>query len=204
MTGPVETTVAGRTDSGVHARGQVVSFDCERKLDTDRTARSLNKLLGDEIVVWDCRLAAEGFNARFSAKSRTYRYFIANTPLLDPLQRHHVWHVPYSLDLVSMNAAAAHLVGEHDFASFCRKAEGRSTERTVLSANWQEGAPLIFEIRATSFCHQMVRSLIALCVEVGRGNIPSDAVPAIIAARDRNAAIGPAPPQGLILWEVGY
>ena len=204
ITGPVETSVAGRTDAGVHARGQVVSFFSDRSLDPEKTARSLNKLVGDEIVVWECRLAPDNFNARFSALSRTYRYHIANSPLLDPLQRHHVWHVPYVLDVAAMNTAAGCFVGEHDFASFCRRAERRTTERTVLEASWLEGSRLLFEIRATSFCHQMVRSLVALCVEVGKGKVEPDAVPGIIAARDRNATRGPAPPQGLILWEVEY
>lgn len=204
MTGPVETAVAGRTDAGVHARGQVVSFSCDKELDPKRAARSLNKLVGDEMVVWDCRLVPDDFNARFSARSRTYRYHVANTPLLDPLERHRVWHVPYVLNLAAMDTAAAHFVGRHDFASFCRRADGRSTERTVLVAGWRNGFPLMFEIRATSFCHQMVRSLVALCVEVGRGKVEPDAVPAIIAARDRDTAGGPAPPQGLVLWEVEY
>jgi tRNA pseudouridine38-40 synthase len=146
----------------------------------------------------------DGFNARFSARSRTYRYHIADTPLLDPLQRHCVWHVPYGLNVAAMQIAAGYFIGEHDFASFCRKAEGRSTERTVLSAEWREGSPLVFEIRATSFCHQMVRSVVALCADVGKGKVRPDDVPGIIAARDRNATGGPAPPQGLILWGVEY
>jgi tRNA pseudouridine38-40 synthase len=124
--------------------------------------------------------------------------------LLDPLQRHRVWHVPCGLNVAAMQIAAGHLIGEHDFASFCRKAEGRSTERTVLSAGWGEGSPLVFEIRATSFCHQMVRSVVALCAEVGKGKVQPDDVPAIIAARDRNAARGSAPPHGLVLWEIDY
>lgn len=207
ITGPVQTVVAGRTDAGVHARGQVVSFACSKELDVVQTARSLNKMVGDEIVVRACQRVPDDFDARFAARSRTYRYQIVNTPLLDPLERHMVWHVRYPLDLGSMNAAASGFVGEHDFASFCRKADGRSTERTVLSAWWDEGPEaghLSFEIRATSFCRQMVRSLVAVCVEVGRRRLEPDAVPGIIAAGDRNAACGAAPPQGLILWAVEY
>lgn len=205
ITGPVDTVVAGRTDAGVHARGQVVSFSCDKDLDPGQMARSVNKMVGDEIVVWSCREVPADFNARFSATSRTYRYRVANHPLLDPLERHMVWHVPYPLDLDAMNAAASHFVGLHDFASFCRKAEGRSTERTLLSAAWQPvDNHLVFEVRASSFCRQMVRSLVALCVDVGRGKLGPDLIPGILAAGDRDAASGAAPPQGLILWEVGY
>lgn len=101
--------------------------------------------------------------------------------------------------------AAAALVGERDFASLCRAAEGRTTVRTVLSAGWEQAPPgLVFDVTALAFCHQMVRSMVALCVEVGRGRVPADAVPGILEARDRNAARGAAPPHGLVLWEVGY
>jgi tRNA pseudouridine38-40 synthase len=207
ITGPVKTVVAGRTDAGVHARGQVVSFMCDKELDEDRTARSLDSMVGDEIVVRGCRLVPNDFSARFSALSRTYRYRVASDRHVDPLIRHMVWQVRNHLDTEMMNAAAGHFVGEHDFASLCRKAEGRSTERTVLRAQWEEDSAdghHVFEVSATSFCRQMVRSLVAVCVDVGRGKLDPDTVPDIIAARDRNSARGAAPPQGLILWEVEY
>ena len=115
------------------------------------------------------------------------------------------WHVPYPLDREAMNRAAGHLVGEYDFASLCRAAEGKSTVRTVLGAFWVEEPPgLVFETSAVAFCHQMVRSMVALCVEIGRGRLAADRVPGILEARDRNAARGAAPPHGLVLWEVGY
>ncbi|MDH3260305.1 MAG: tRNA pseudouridine(38-40) synthase TruA [Acidimicrobiia bacterium] len=207
ITGPVQTTVAGRTDAGVHARGQVVSFACERELDEDRTARSLNKMVREEIVIRGCRMVPDEFNARFSARSRTYRYRVANVPLLDPLIRHTVWHVRDPLDLSRMNMAAGHFIGLHDFASFCRKAEGRSTERSVLSLDWARDPAdghLVFEITASSFCRHMVRSLVAVCVDAGREKLEPEAVPDIIAVRDRSAACGAAPPQGLTLWEISY
>lgn len=205
ITGPVETSVAGRTDAGVHARGQVVSFSCGKELDVGRTARSVNKMVGEEIVVRSCRVVPDDFNARYSATSRTYRYRVFNHPLLDPLERHVVWHVPYPLDLDAMNTASSHFIGLHDFASFCRTAEGRSSERTVLRAKWEtDGDQLMFEVCASSFCRQMVRSLVAVCVDVGRGKLVPGAIPGIIAARDRNTASGAAPPQGLTLWGVHY
>ena len=207
ITGPVETTVAGRTDAGVHARCQVVSFATSWDLDAGRTARSLNKMVRDEIAIWGCRRVPDNFNARFSAISRTYRYRVANVRVLDPMIRHMVWHVGYQLDLSLMNAAAAHFVGLHDFASFCRRADGRSTERTVLSVDWARDLAdghLVFEITASSFCRHMVRSLVALCVEAGRGRLHPETVPDILSARDRNQSCGAAPPQGLTLWEVDY
>jgi tRNA pseudouridine38-40 synthase len=205
ITGRVETAVAGRTDAGVHARGQVVSFVHDQELDGNRTAHSLNNMLGEEIVVRGCRAVPDDFNARFSARSRTYHYQVLSSSLGDPLIRHMIWHVQDRLELVPMNAAAAHFVGEHDFASFCRKAQGRSTLRTVLGAAWEsDDGNYMFEITATSFCHQMVRSLVAVCVDAGRGRLDPDTVPDIIAARDRNSARGVAPPGGLILWEVEY
>ncbi len=205
LVGPVMTSVAGRTDAGVHATGQVVTFKTTQPLDAARVGRSLLRMLGPEIAVRAVREVAPGFDARFSAVSRSYRYHVLAAPQPDPLLRHRCWHVPHRLDLDAMNAAAAALVGTHDFASLCRTAPGRSTERTVLSAAWQAaGGVLRFEVTATAFCHQMVRSMVALTVAVGRGLVDAGAVPAILAARDRNAARGAAPPHGLVLVGVAY
>jgi len=201
--GPTDTVVAGRTDAGVHARGQVVSFSAERDVDPDGLAQSLNKRLAPEIVVWRCQTVEEGFSARFSAVSRTYRYRVLARPLPDPFLARTTWHVKDRLDLEAMQRAAAWFVGQHDFASFCRR--GRSTLRTVVSAEWVRKDDLIdFWITAASFCHQMVRSLVAIAVEVGMGSINADDLPAIIAAKDRSVTKGAAPPHGLMLWEVGY
>ena len=203
---PVDTVVAGRTDAGVHARQQVVSFSTGKPVDPDRLARSLTKLLGPEIVVYASARAPDGFSARFSATSRTYRYRVLNTPFPDPLRRATSWHIGAPLDLAAMNRAAGHLVGEHDFASFCRRREGASTVRTVLSAGWSARSDgiLELEIAGTAFCLQMVRSIVAFSVEVGRGRIESDTTPQVLHARDRNQARGAAPPHGLVLWRVGY
>ena len=200
--GPVDTTVAGRTDAGVHARGQVVSFETDL-VDPDRLVASLNKMLAPEIVVSSCRLVEDDFNARFSAVSRTYRYRLLAQHLPDPFLARTTWHVGDHLDLGAMQRAASRFVGEHDFASFCRK--GRSTVRTVLRAEWiQDGSFVDFWVGATSFCHQMVRSMVAVGVDVGRGRVRPEDLPAIIDAKDRSAARGAAPPHGLTLWEVGY
>lgn len=203
--GPVSTVVAGRTDAGVHARGQVVSFSLERPTDPDLLVRALNRMLPDSVVVGSCEPAAGDFDARFSATSRSYRYRVLATTLRDPFEHRYSWHVPEPLDTAAMRQAAAAFIGEHDFASFCRRAEGRSTVRTVLASDWMaDGRFLEYRVTATSFCHQMVRSLVALMVEVGRGRVDADAMPAILEARDRAAAKGAAPPHGLFLWSVGY
>lgn len=203
---PVETVCAGRTDAGVHAAHQVVSFEIDQAIDSDELRRRIDGLVGPEIAVHGASTVQPGFSARFDAVSRAYRYLVLGRPSGDPLRRHMVWHVPYRLETAAMDAAARHFVGEHDFASFCRRAEGRTSVRTVLEAVWSEPEPCLhrFDVRATAFCHQMVRSLVALCVEVGRGRIDPGDVPAIMEARDRNAARGAAPPHGLALWRVEY
>ncbi|HSM02685.1 MAG TPA: tRNA pseudouridine(38-40) synthase TruA [Acidimicrobiia bacterium] len=213
------TVVAGRTDAGVHAWDQVVSFETDADLDIDRLRGSLSAMLGPEVVVRALSLAEDGFDARFSAVSRTYRYFVDDRVAPNPLHRHSVWHVGARLDADAMAKAAKAFVGEHDFASFCRAAEGKTTIRRVLSASWWRdsdglaprdepaaggGGLLVFEVTANAFCHQMVRSLVALSVEIGRGRVPVSAIPTIFEARDRNAARGAAPPHGLILWRVEY
>jgi tRNA pseudouridine38-40 synthase len=202
---PVETTGAGRTDAGVHARRQVVSFVVPAALETGRVVRSLGGMLGPETAVAGCVEVEDGFSARFSATWREYRYSVLTTPTPDPLLRHTTWHVPGPLDLEAMGSAAARLVGEHDFAGFCRAAEGRSTVREVLAAGWEMAGDLaVFTVRATSFCHQMVRSMTGWCVEVGRDRRPPEATSEVLATRDRSAAGPVAPPHGLVLWDVGY
>jgi len=201
----VETTGAGRTDTGVHAVGQVVSFVVIEDLDLVRLQRSLNGLLHPEMVVTRLTTEAPGFDARFSASWREYRYQLLNSAYPDPLRRTFTWHVPDPLDLDAMNEAAAQLIGEHDFASFCRAPASGGLVRRVLAAGWSADAPLVvLRIRANAFCHQMVRSIVGYMVEVGRGRRRADETAAVIAAVDRSAAGPMAPPQGLILWEVGY
>ena len=203
---PTGTEVAGRTDAGVHARHQVVSFSTDLPVDCNRLARVLTGLLGPEIAVFNCEQVADGFSARFSAVRRTYRYHILNRPYPDPLRRTVVWHVKDPLTVSSMDRAVSYLVGEHDFASFCRRAKGRSTVRTVLSAGWtREPDDLVrLEIVGSAFCHQMVRSIAAFCADVGRGRQAPEDTPRVVEARDRNASRGAAPPHGLVLWRVDY
>ena len=205
LDGPVETAVAGRTDAGVHARGQVVSFRALSPIDVERLARSLNGLVGPEIAVMAITEVDDGFDARFSARWRRYRYSMFTGSVPDPLTRGLEWHVGPRLDHDSMAAAATEFVGEHDFSAFCRSREGRSNVRRVDETGWEpDGERLHFWIKANAFCHQMVRSLVGLCYDVGRGFTPVESVGEIVESGDRSRVATVAPPHGLILWEVGY
>lgn len=204
---PVELACAGRTDAGVHAWGQVVSFDADPGLDPWRLQQAVNGMLGPEVVVRSADLAPPGFDARRSARWRSYRYTVVNRPVPDPFLARYAWWVPRPLDLSSLRHAADPLLGEHDFAAFCRKGpEGSSTIRRVLDSRWVDlgDGVLRYEVRATAFCWQMVRSIVGTLVEAGLGRRrPADVV-AVLRARDRGAAGQVAPPHGLCLWEVGY
>lgn len=204
-TGEVKTAVAGRTDAGVHATGQVVSFKSDVPLDVDALQRSLNRQLEPEIAVYDITEVDDSFHARFSATGRRYRYRIWNAPVHDPLSVRITWHVPEPLDVGAMDRAVAALVGTHDFASFCRKAEGGTTVRELRRATWQrDGSGVELSIAARAFCHNMVRSIVATSVEVGRGRLDPAVVPEILGQHDRTKAHGSAPARGLTLIEVEY
>jgi tRNA pseudouridine38-40 synthase len=199
-------SVAGRTDAGVHARGQVASFRAAEEVDVARLWRALLAMLAPEVVVVDARPAPEGFDARFSATAREYRYRIDVGPVPDPFTARFVWHHPGSPSVPAMRRAARHLVGEHDFAAFCRRpTEGSGTVRRLerLSVG-RVGDRVEVAARANAFLHQMVRSLVGTLVLVGDGRRDPDDAPAILAARDRSRAGPVAPPHGLTLERVVY
>ena len=218
---PLRLVAAGRTDAGVHGWGQVVTGRLPDHLDLARVRNGLNGMCGPEIAVREVEWADDELDARFSATGRAYRYDVWNDPVPHPSLARTTWHVRHPLDLGAMNEAATALRGEHDFASFCRRAkvaEGepeKSTVRILTSAHWRRVAldgvaddhdsPLLrFEIAASSFCHQMVRSIVGTLVEVGGGSRPTDSIGATLAARDRSSAGRVAPPTGLTLWHVDY
>jgi len=203
-TGGVATYVAGRTDKGVHASHQVVSFTCE-PFDTQKALRSLNKVLFPEIAARSLTIVDDDFHARFSATGRAYRYRIRNAPVHDPLTASTVWTYQAPLDVDLMNEAMGHLVGVHDFSAFCRKHENRTPVREVLWACWRRSGDTVdLSIGARSFCHQMVRSIVALGVEVGCGLVDAADVPGIVASLDRANTKGVAPAHGLVLVAVAY
>jgi tRNA pseudouridine38-40 synthase len=210
---PFEFSMAGRTDAGVHAWGQVISGDLPAETDLAGLARRLNKLCAPHIAVRALDWVAPDFDARFSATWRRYRYHVWNDPAPNPLLAGQVWHVPLPLDLAATVAAAADLVGEHDFTSFCRAPKVDddhplpSMVRIIheFECDRIDDSPLVrFTVRGSSFCHQQVRSMVGTLVDVGVGRAPADGIPEILARRDRAAAGRVAPPEGLVLWDVGY
>ena len=205
----VDLVCAGRTDKGVHARAQVVSFDADAgRADPVGLVRAVNRMCGPRISVSRARIESADFDARHSCTGRVYRYRVLNSPVGNPLAAGLCWHVPKPLDVGAMRTAADRLLGVHDFSSFCRRNPShpdQSMVRTVRRAVWWlEGDIAVFEIEASAFCHQMVRSLVALLVSVGLGRHKPSDVGAMIAARDRAQAPSPAPPHGLVLWAALY
>lgn len=203
---PVLTACAGRTDAGVHAAGQVASFDARAGIDLEWLHRRLNRLLAPEISIRQAVVAPGDFSARFSAKRRFYEYRIYGGPAPDPfLDRFALWE-PRALDVGAMNDAARLLVGEHDFTSFCRD-NNKSLVRRVRNARVRgarDGRTTI-AIDGDSFCHQMVRSITACLIEVGLGRRPSSWPAEVLEAKDRQAAkVSIAPARGLTLMRVRY
>ena len=203
---PVKLSVAGRTDAGVHARGQVASFRTTSSVAPERLRGAVNGALAPEVVVLAADEAPAGFDARFSATAREYRYRIDERDPADPFVARYVWSRPGRLALRPMRVAAAALVGEHDFTSFCRHPGGdRSTVRSLTHLTVSRRGPVV-EIRAVAnaFLHQMVRSLVGTLVAVGEGKVDPGSMARILAARDRAAAGRLAPARGLTLERVHY
>ncbi|MGZ8737507.1 MAG: tRNA pseudouridine(38-40) synthase TruA [Nocardioides sp.] len=214
----VAVTCAGRTDTGVHARGQVVHVDVEEDVLEAAAGRStspapeallrrLNGVLPGDVRVHRAVVAPEGFDARFSALWRRYAYRIADAPeLVDPLVRTAVLAWPRRLDLDAMNEAAAQLTGEHDFAAFCRKREGATTIRTLkdLSVARDHSGLAVATVRADAFCHSMVRALMGCLVAVGEGRREPAWAGQVLAAGARDPGVTVMHARGLTLEEVAY
>lgn len=224
----VETTCAGRTDAGVHALGQVVSFDVspeeldeldKRDAGSGRprfasVKRSLNAITHEDIAVREVSQAADGFSARFDAQAREYRYFLAlgTTPAV--LMRDFCWQVPgcaAGLDVDAMWRASRCLIGEQDFKSFCRAASAvdKPTCRNLMEVSFETEPMmgeelLVIKVVGSSFLHSMVRTIVGTLVDVGRGRRSEEWVAEALAARDRAAAGECAPAQGLVFWDVRY
>jgi tRNA pseudouridine38-40 synthase len=207
---PARLTVAGRTDAGVHARGQVAHVDvpADRWERTgDSLVRRLAGALPRDVRVWRAAPAPAGFDARFSALSRGYAYRVADAEGgVDPLRRREVLWYPRPLDLEPMNAASRLLLGERDFAAYCRRREGATTYRHLRRLDWTREPAGIVEARveADAFCHSMVRALVGALLAVGERRRPVDWPAAVLAAGRRDSAVHVAPAQGLTLEEVRY
>lgn len=195
---------AGRTDAGVHARGQVAHVDVANEDEAQRLIGALPKLVPADILIKDIRQVSPHFNARFSAIARRYSYrmFFGRD-----IFREHEWQVSFKLDRQVMDAAAATFLGTHDFSSFCRTASlkeaGNVCEVDLCAFEWQERSA-IFQVRANRFLHHMVRIMVGTLAEIGRGNRPLESMGPVLAARDRSQAGCMAPAQGLFLEEVYY
>ena len=203
---PVQTVGAGRTDAGVHARGQVVHADVPSRLDPERVRRALNGSLGPAITVREATWAPPGFDARLSARRRAYVYRIDDSGNPDPLLRGFVLDWPRPLDLPRMREAARPLVGEHDFAAYCRRRPGASTVRRLLSLSWvREASGLaVAHVLADGFCHNMVRSLVGALLSVGDGHRPVEWPGAVLTTGVREPGVQVVPPHGLTLEEIRY
>ena len=221
---PVAIVPAGRTDTGVHAKGQVVSCDLDDDVDLKVLQKQLNSMCGPEIIIRDASWVGNEFHARFSAIWRHYQYTIYNAEFPDPFLVATSWHVIAPLNLRALQLACDPIIGTHDFSAFCRRPkqdlepdlEGPETnepevrevslKRYVMQATWHNRGDGIFtfDIRANAFCHQMVRSLVGTFVDIGVGKRPSSDMMTLIRSGDRAEASQLAPPQGLCLVEVGY
>ena len=203
----VRINASGRTDRGVHARGQVVHFDLPKPFENDQLVRGLNRYLDNDIRVLTAVKAKSDFDARFSATGKEYRYFIWNESVLPPHLRLYHAHIYKPLDLDAMRAAAMHLQGRHDFAAFSANPgyERDGTVRNVYSLKWiRKGPELVLIARGEGFLFKMVRSLAGFLIRVGQGDLAVEDARTILHSKTRTARVPTAAPQGLFLWRVFY
>ncbi len=195
---------AGRTDAGVHARGQVAHLSVRDADEAERVMRALPRMCDRDVAVTAVRPVAQQFNARFSATARRYSYHLTQTR---DLFRPHVWYLYQSLDQAAMSRAATDFVGSHDFTSFCKakslKEAGNVCHVSHCAFEW-EGDSAIFHVKANRFLHHMVRNMVGLLVEIGRAERPATDVPVVLAALSRSAGGRMAPAHGLFLEEIDY
>ena len=204
---PVRIQGSGRTDAGVHALGQVASFELENRIPLKNLQKVLNCLLPPAIRILDIVEVGPEFHARHSAAAKTYEYRWWREDVCPPFERRCIWHHPYPLDEAGMIRAAPLFEGEQDFRSLATNngADLVSTVRTIYSSRLERIGPrLIYRVRGSGFLYNMVRNIVGTLLEVGRGNMAADSIPAIIETRDRSAAGPTAPAVGLFLVNVEY
>ncbi len=196
---------SGRTDAGTHARRMGASFSTNSRIPPAQLARALNSQLPRDIRVLSARRVPAGFHARYSARSKVYRYQIYRGPVLPPhLAREH-YHYPYPIDTEAMAKAARRFVGEHDFASFAAGTPEKNTVRRIFRCRLRStGHRMVFTVEGNGFLHHMVRNMVGTLLEVGRGHISLDGFRELFSKRDRALAGFTAPANGLILWKVRY
>lgn len=202
---PIEISGSGRTDAGVHARGQVANFHCESDMNAEEILGSLRRYLPEDIGIYSCKEVSPRFHARLSAKEKTYLYRIWNSDEPCVFERKLVAQFPEKLDLDAMQKAAGFLCGEHDFAAFCGNPRfKKSTVRFVRSIEiFRVGAELRIQVTGNGFLHSMVRIIVGTLIEVGQGQRSADSLPDLFRAKRADAGFL-APAQGLCLQEVFY
>ena len=197
---------SGRTDAGVHAKGQVFHFDTSLSLTEEEWKRALNSQLPNDIVIREIKTVSQAFHARFSAVAKEYRYIVLYQKERDPFLVNYTHHHPYRLDIDKIKEAMQHIIGTHDFTSFSSaKTEIVDRVRTIdLFQLYEDGNQLIFRIRGDGFLYNMVRIIIGTMLDVGSGKLEPDDIPKIFAVKDRTRAGKTISPQGLYLWKVFY
>lgn len=203
---PILIKAAGRTDAGVHALGQVISFTTSSRIPPENYRRALEPHLPPDIAVREAFYAPDDFHARFDAVDKTYQYKLLYSPLPDPTQRNTTWEFREKLDVDKMNEAAALLLGKHDFTSFKNQgSQDTSPVRTLTEAHWvQDGDLFTFTITGDGFLYRMVRNIVGCLVRVGTGKWDKEDFARVLAAKNRKQAGMAAPPQGLYLVHVSY
>ena len=202
----LDKAICERTDAGVHAYGNVAVFDTESTIPGDRFTFALNRFLPDSIVIQDSWEVAGDFHPRHCNTRKTYEYRILNTAVPLPQKRNFTWHVAGSIDIEKMREAAAYIVGEHDFKSFCCvRTQAESTVRIIYSLEvLQEGSEIIIRIKGNGFLYNMVRIITGTLIQVGKGRFKPEYVKQMLEAKDRTVAGQTAPPQGLTLVGIEY
>ncbi|MBL3645165.1 tRNA pseudouridine(38-40) synthase TruA [Bacillus sp. RHFB] len=202
----IKVTASGRTDSGVHAKGQVLHFESPLTFPTENWIKAFSALLPTDIIVLEVDIVPDDFHARFHTTGKEYRYIVARSKLRDPFKRNYAYHYPYPLNMEAMREAISYLIGTHDFTSFCSaKTEVVDKVRTIKEMDFEEGDEfLVFRFVGEGFLYNMVRILVGTLLDVGSGKMSPHDMSGILDKKDRSFAGKTAPAQGLYLWKVFY
>lgn len=202
----IKVTASGRTDSGVHAKGQVLHFESPLTFPTENWIKAFSALLPTDIIVLEVDIVPDDFHARFHTTGKEYRYIVARSKLRDPFKRNYAYHYPYPLNVEAMREAISYLIGTHDFTSFCSaKTEVVDKVRTIKEMDFEESDDfLVFRFVGEGFLYNMVRILVGTLLDVGSGKMSPHDMSGILDKKDRSFAGKTAPAQGLYLWKVFY
>ncbi|WP_336866272.1 tRNA pseudouridine(38-40) synthase TruA [Peribacillus frigoritolerans] len=202
----IKVTASGRTDSGVHAKGQVLHFESPLTFPTENWIKAFSALLPTDIIVLEVDIVPDDFHARFHTTGKEYRYIVARSKLRDPFKRNYAYHYPYPLNVEAMREAISYLIGTHDFTSFCSaKTEVVDKVRTIKEMDFEESDDfMVFRFVGEGFLYNMVRILVGTLLDVGSGKISPHDMSGILDKKDRSFAGKTAPAQGLYLWKVFY